>query len=582
MKPDVPKEVLDLAFGPFRLGTDLHRLATVHEVGAHEATALYCGRILEGLSSVAVEALDLERGIAFANLTVLEQTDFLQRPWLDWAHALRRMGNDARHLRRELTASDGELSLAFVDRWVEWFFAQFTRRPATPARGALPRLGSEEVHGLLDELTRPAPEIRAVLDRSPLLAAVRAERLIDGGRFEEAEEVLVDSIRRFPADGRLKQLRGLGFSRRGDPGDLEAAEALLAPAVSAGGGGDEEFIGILAGVLRRQWRATQDVSRLERAARLYDSGFRASGGQNAWLGTSAAACDLLLGRTASALDRARRVCALLEQRARLAPDALPSYWLQATRAEAFLLARRFEEAWPAYRLALGRPGVPSGQVQSTRAQLADLLPRLGIGLALDEWLGKPVHEPLRIGIVGHRRLEQVEKVGRDLREALDRIRETWEGRPLVLVSSLAEGADRLFVEVGQCDPLHGTLEAILPLPREEYRRDFVDPGSMREFDRLLESARTVLLAPGVESLGLGAPGDRELAYALAGRAVVDVSDVMVAVWDGQPARGTGGTAETVLLARSRGLPLAWVHAGESRAVSYERWPGHEPLSTSLR
>ena len=110
------------------------------------------------------------------------------------------MGNDARHLRRELTSSDGDLSLAFVDRWVEWFFREFARRPASPAPEALPRIGSAEVHGLLDELSRPpAEEIRAVLDRSPLLAAVRAERLIDGGRFEEADEVLVDSLRRFPA-----------------------------------------------------------------------------------------------------------------------------------------------------------------------------------------------------------------------------------------------------------------------------------------------------------------------------------------------------------------------------------------------
>ncbi|HUM11374.1 MAG TPA: tetratricopeptide repeat-containing protein [Myxococcaceae bacterium] len=574
MKPDIAKEVLDLGFGPFRLGADLHRLVAVHGLGAHEATALYCGRILEAISSVAVEALELEAGIAFANLTVLEQTEFLHRPSLDWAHALRRMGNDARHLRRQLGSIDGDLALAFVDRWVGWFFREFARRPASPAPDALPRIGSPEVHGLLDELSRPPSEIRAVLDRSPLLAAVRAERLIDAGRHEDADQVLVESLRHFPGDGRLNQLRGLGFSRRGAPEDLEAAEALLAP-LAGRGGGDEEFTGILAGVLRRQWRLRQDSSRLERAARLYQSGFRASGGQNVWLGTSAAACELLLGRPASALERARRICALLDQRHRLAPDAVPSYWLQATRAEAFLLARRFEEAWTAYRLALGRPGVPSGQIQSTRAQLADLLPRLGIASAPEEWLGAPVHEPLRIGVVGHRRLEQVERLRQDLRRALERIRETWNGRPLVLVSSLAEGADRLFVEVGRDDPFRGTLEAILPLLPEEYRRDFVDPGSRSEFDRFLESAHSVRLAPGVESLGLQAPGARALAYGLGGRAVVDVSDVLVAVWDGHPARGRGGTAETVSLARSRGTPLAWVHAGQPRAVTYERWPGHD-------
>jgi hypothetical protein len=38
---------------------------------------------------------------------------------------------------------------------------------------------------------------------------------------------------------------------------------------------------------------------------------------------------------------------------------------------------------------------------------------------------------------------------------------------------------------------------------------------------------------------------REDAYARAGHAIVDASDVLVALWDGKPARGRGGTAEIV-------------------------------------
>ena len=36
-----------------------------------------------------------------------------------------------------------------------------------------------------------------------------------------------------------------------------------------------------------------------------------------------------------------------------------------------------------------------------------------------------------------------------------------------------------------------------------------------------------------------------------GRAVVDCSSVLVAVWDGQPSRGLSGTADVVAYARER-------------------------------
>jgi hypothetical protein len=36
---------------------------------------------------------------------------------------------------------------------------------------------------------------------------------------------------------------------------------------------------------------------------------------------------------------------------------------------------------------------------------------------------------------------------------------------------------------------------------------------------------------------------------------VDRSSVLVAVWDGQPARGLGGTADVVAYARQRGVPM---------------------------
>ena len=41
----------------------------------------------------------------------------------------------------------------------------------------------------------------------------------------------------------------------------------------------------------------------------------------------------------------------------------------------------------------------------------------------------------------------------------------------------------------------------------------------------------------------------------AGRRVVDLSDRLFAVWDGEKARGVGGTAEIVDYARASGKPV---------------------------
>ena len=47
------------------------------------------------------------------------------------------------------------------------------------------------------------------------------------------------------------------------------------------------------------------------------------------------------------------------------------------------------------------------------------------------------------------------------------------------------------------------------------------------------------------------------------------ADVLVAIWDGQGAQGLGGTGGIVAEARERGLPLAWVHAGNRRPGTAE-------------
>ena len=119
------------------------------------------------------------------------------------------------------------------------------------------------------------------------------------------------------------------------------------------------------------------------------------------------------------------------------------------------------------------------------------------------------------------------------------------------MSALAEGADRLVAQ--QAMVRGASLEAVLPLPRDDYLADFSAEESKAEFLELLGRAAVVIEQP--------ATPRREEAYERAGRAVVDRSDILLALWDGRPAQGRGGTAEIVSYARRQHVPVLRIAAG---------------------
>ncbi|MFW6135464.1 MAG: hypothetical protein ACOC7N_01430 [Chloroflexota bacterium] len=160
---------------------------------------------------------------------------------------------------------------------------------------------------------------------------------------------------------------------------------------------------------------------------------------------------------------------------------------------------------------------------------------------------------LPIGVVGHRFLTELDKVTAGVDEALDRIEAAF-GEPLpAVISSLAEGADRLVLRrvLARCPDAR--LIVPLPLPQSDYMKDFSSPESREAFLDLLSRADQVVTLPPAPT--------REEAYAAGGYYVLDHCDVLLAVWDGKEGQGTGGTAGIVAEARHRHLPLTWVHAG---------------------
>jgi hypothetical protein len=57
-------------------------------------------------------------------------------------------------------------------------------------------------------------------------------------------------------------------------------------------------------------------------------------------------------------------------------------------------------------------------------------------------------------------------------------------------------------------------------------------------------------------------GTDEDAYMAAGRRVVELSDVMIAVWDAKPAKGKGGTADIVAYAIASDVPVVHINPVE--------------------
>ena len=252
-----------------------------------------------------------------------------------------------------------------------------------------------------------------------------------------------------------------------------------------------------------------------------------------------------------------------------APAGAPAVSIDPSDPRVELLAKREHLRWVASKLKTGwRHGDPrddAGKLHPCIVPWEDLpeeervkdrllvlhLPEIvtatGMTIARLEAL-----DPVRIGVTGHRVLAGTDIVASAIDRALARIEGGHPGRPLVVVSALSEGADRLVAEAVLRRP-GARLEAVLPLPRFEFLDDFATPESKEEFLRFLDRADSLTELPAQDS--------RDEAYAAANDRLLDGIDVLIAVWDGKGAQGHGGTAEVVARARARGLPLAWVHAG---------------------
>jgi len=145
---------------------------------------------------------------------------------------------------------------------------------------------------------------------------------------------------------------------------------------------------------------------------------------------------------------------------------------------------------------------------------------------------------VRIGITGHQTLRGElgwEWIDAQIREILA----PW-CPACVGITSLAAGADQHFAKIVL--DLGGAIEVIVPFPGYETR--FGNEEDRSAYHQFLGAACAVHTLPRVE-------GDDQISYFAAGREVADRSDLLLAVWDGKPALGLGGTADVVAYAGSK-------------------------------
>ncbi|ADP72027.1 hypothetical protein Rvan_2818 [Rhodomicrobium vannielii ATCC 17100] len=153
--------------------------------------------------------------------------------------------------------------------------------------------------------------------------------------------------------------------------------------------------------------------------------------------------------------------------------------------------------------------------------------------------------PIVLGGIGHRELGDLERIAGLVRKECAALKERYPHSPFVILSPLAEGADRLIARVVM-DELGANLIAVLPMPPEDYKNDFPSEASKAEFDDLLAKALCVKLALTPDDPAWKQPGPkRDEQYARAGAIIADHAQVLFAIWNRLPAKGVGGTADQV-------------------------------------
>lgn len=181
-----------------------------------------------------------------------------------------------------------------------------------------------------------------------------------------------------------------------------------------------------------------------------------------------------------------------------------------------------------------------------------------------------VYEPrltLRLGVTGHRPPRLDPRQETRIKDEVSRIIEiakhclhsmaaehadvfNSEAPVVKMLSSLAEGADVMAAEAALNQG--ASLSVCLPFLPEVYRNDF-DEAEWERSAALIDRATSTMALEGY-------PGGAEAAYEMAGKIVLSQCDILIAIWDGEAARGRGGTTQVIAEAVAQHHPVIHIDA----------------------
>jgi len=171
----------------------------------------------------------------------------------------------------------------------------------------------------------------------------------------------------------------------------------------------------------------------------------------------------------------------------------------------------------------------------------------------------------KIGISGHRDIKYANKdvYLSKIKEHLNYFVNMYPLKEVLAVSALADGTDRLLIKAATEIGLR--YEVILPMEPHLYQKDF-DDDSYSEFNKMLLNAREYKVTPLYNEASKQTithyGHNRDMQYREVGRQLINKTDFMLFLWDGQESVKVGGTFDT--------LKYAKAHNAKYKIINCER------------
>jgi len=155
---------------------------------------------------------------------------------------------------------------------------------------------------------------------------------------------------------------------------------------------------------------------------------------------------------------------------------------------------------------------------------------------------------MNVGMTGHQDLgseEDISWITSALADQIEKLKITYGN------TSLAMGADQLFASMLRKRGIN--YSAIIPCL--DYEETF-DSEVLKSYRSLYKDANEIIQLPYSKP--------EEIAFWEAGKEVVKRSDIVIAVWDGEPAKGLGGTGDVVTFCLQEGKRVVHIHSGKQK------------------